>query len=37
MYLVVHNSFQIQWFVSFLFGISIRVEKNRMIQKSGKK
>ena len=30
--LVVQNSFQIQWFVNYLFGFSIIVEKNRIIQ-----
>ena len=29
---VVHNAFQIQWFVNYLFGFSIIVQKNRMIQ-----
>ena len=32
MRLVVHNAFQIQWFVNYLFGFSIIVQKNRMIQ-----
>ena len=32
MRLVVHNSFQTQWFVNYLFGFSIIVQKNRMIQ-----
>ena len=30
--LVVHNAFQIQWFVNYLFGFSIIVQTNRMIQ-----
>ena len=32
MRLVAHNAFQIQWFVNYLFGFSIIVQKNRMIQ-----
>ena len=32
MRLVVHNAFQIQWFVNFLFGFSIIVQTNRLIQ-----
>ena len=32
MRLVVHNAFQIQWFVNYLFGVSMIVQKNRMIQ-----
>ena len=31
MRLVAHNAFQIQWFVNYLFGFSIIVQKNRMI------
>ena len=32
MRLVVHNAFQIHLFVNYLFGFSIIVQKNRMIQ-----
>ena len=32
MRLVVHIAFQIQWFVNYLFGLSIIVQNNRMIQ-----
>ena len=32
MRLVVHNSFQIHWFVNYFFGSSTIVQKNRMIQ-----
>ena len=32
MRLVVHNAFQIQWFVNYLFSFSIIIQKNRMIQ-----
>ena len=31
MRLVAHNAFQIQWFVNYLFGFSIVLQKNRMI------
>ena len=32
MRLVVQNPLQIHWFVNYLFGFSIIVQKNRMIQ-----
>ena len=32
MRLVIHNLFQIHWFVNHLFDLSIIVQKNRMIQ-----